>query len=377
MTLSPLLEVTAEIALGHLVRRTLSHLERCELRPLLAQMEGVAAAADRQLLLPLKAGLTFLRLGDHRLAVEELVRAQAADEYAAVASFWLAVALAVTGREDNARHHLRAALALNPFLVRGGILELGAETPAGSVQTESTMAAWTVNVAKLEVGAKVGRIGRIFRKWRSRSAAVLCASTAGDSLVFHALLGSRTLPTVKHQVGEASAIGAVDRRGEWRWVRRCGEELILSSARVAVVRDLSSGRYRLIDLTHGQVLRDWAPEYFAVSFFPRLEHVCRTDAFTNAVRRFRTPLSAMEATTQPALKSMLCDCRGVDSELSEEAYLAAAGAGTWRVRNRWKHRHQIWPGASGVPTCHLEADGAVSWFDRPADGAGGYSSCDR
>ena len=83
---------------------------------LLIRLNSIEEKADMQLLAPLKAGLTFLRLHKLDSAIDELVRAEATDGDAAVAKFWLGVALIMNGQEAAALQFLRSSVVLNPFL---------------------------------------------------------------------------------------------------------------------------------------------------------------------------------------------------------------------------------------------------------------------
>jgi len=79
-------------------------------------LEQIADNVERQMLAPLRAGLTFVQLNEWEKARDEFIRAAATDEDSAVAKAWLGIALTKTGRPDVGRQCLISSVRLNPFL---------------------------------------------------------------------------------------------------------------------------------------------------------------------------------------------------------------------------------------------------------------------
>ena len=264
------------------------------IRSLEDRLHGIEEKLDRQLAADLKAGLTFLRLGELINARDALIKAEAAEPNAAAARFWLSVILLKLGREDLAVERFRGALQLNPFVVPRS-LPAALQIPAGSSAEEAVIrdnvpavkwgkGKW-LNKVKVDNAPFSGWKDRLntyyFRSrrllWGNLQAQIVKASASGGNLVVMWKLNDRVDYSLMQK---GKYIDGVIQGGKYLvsafsiaagyplWHRDLtGKYLNFATPAYAVLHRFEEPKgYELLDIHTGRVKATMSEDYFNTVF---------------------------------------------------------------------------------------------------------------
>lgn len=323
---------------------------------------------DQQLMAPLRAGLTFLKLGQLEKAVDQFVHADAVEPDSAVAKFWLGISLISTGKDKAGRDFLLSAIELNPFVASGFI---GSHTAPDPLTLTSAMAnaksTWAVVLHSRPVLGKLpkskGWLKGVFSEAPTPrvSASISKASTICGELALGWLLGDDLRSKAE------TVVSLFDlRSGRARWHKLGSNlELVLSTPHFVVMKD--GAVFKLLSLDGGRKKRVLNPEYFTVMFGGGFE----TDSEHTWLHQFqRTLLSPQEGYDLAAVKSSkpLGFDHGFCEYCDTEFVLVPGESQRSRVvlENRWTHAHRMdsaaaWGftgvcGLKGASTVRLDVD---------------------
>ena len=339
----------------------------------LEQIEGklsqLDTKVDQQLMAPLRAGLTFLKLGQPEKAVDQLVHAHAVEPDSPVARFWLGICLIGTGKNKEGKDFLLSAIELNPF-VASGFIE--SRTASDALTLTSSMAnaksTWAVMLESRPVLGKLPKSKGWLKAMFSEKAptprvstSISKASTICGELALGWLLGEDLRSTPE------TVISLFDlRSGEARWHKLGSNlELALSTPRFVVIKD--GPVFKLLSLDGGQEKKVLNPEYFTVMFSGGSE----TDSKHTWLHQFQKsllpPQKGYDLATVKSSKPLGFD-HGFCEYCDTECVLVPAANPRIRVvlENRWTHAHRMdsagaWGfigvcGLKGASTMRLDVD---------------------
>jgi tetratricopeptide (TPR) repeat protein len=265
-----------------------------QIKSLENRLQGIEEKIDRQLAADLKAGLTFLRLGELINARDALIKAEANEPNAAAARFWLSVVLLKLGREDLAVDRFQSALQLNPFIVPRN-LPAALQIPTGPNAEEAIIRAnvpavnwgkgkW-LNKVKVDNAPFSGwkdRLNTYYFKskrllWSNLQAQVVKASASGGNLVLMWRLNDRVDYLI---VQNGKSIDGVIKGGKYLvsafslaagtplWHRDLtGKYLNFATPAYAVLHRFEEPKgYELLDIHNGRVKATMSEDYFNTVF---------------------------------------------------------------------------------------------------------------
>ena len=111
-----LLSTLLDLFVGEVLKEVRANLDP-KIQEIQNRLNIIESRMDKVQLLHLQSGLTSIRDGRADDALKEFEYAERADDYGAVARFWLSMMLRKRGREKEATAKLDEALSLNPFVV--------------------------------------------------------------------------------------------------------------------------------------------------------------------------------------------------------------------------------------------------------------------
>lgn len=326
---------------------------------LISSLDRLEARADQQMLAPLRAGMTFLRLSDPQSAVKEFVRAEATDPDSPVSKWWLGLTLLLVGREEG-KDYLRQALECNPRIPLALLPMSGVAPPNSSTATT----AWEIPLPVVLAESMPKQKTPLFEEIPQReSAAVRALSVGGRILVVDWIMGG-CLQVRSRPETVLSAIEPATGHVIWNVVGR--EYLLLfTSRRYVAVRDgrNSAAPRLLLDPRTGATMRSLTSEYFDVAF----------DATWLSAQSQRTPWDAAAMEVEDALarttlrrppKSWLGRLFSFPNEhdfveLAESISVVSDEGILIQGVNHWNHRHFLFPHPPRSPVCALWSEATL------------------
>jgi tetratricopeptide (TPR) repeat protein len=268
-------------ALEQLANR-LSH----ETQQLQERIDRLDDKLERILAMQLKAALTFLELGRFEQALDELVRAEAAEPYAPVTKFWLAVVLWWKGKHDIALKKWQEALTLNPFILVNNY-PVGAPADVfgdfGNHESDRTLVR---NLNDQDFVRKALERSR-WLPTPSAHAVVRKISCSGTHPVFSWDVGVRLPSMGRVQDIRRSNVSSGERlltlldesTGEALWhIRLDGEQLSYATPTVVVIWTPVKSLFKLVDANTGTTCSTMSRGYYETVFCTE-ERVTQSSAF--------------------------------------------------------------------------------------------------
>ena len=336
-----------EIAVDRVVGALAKELEP-EIRSMERRLTGIDAKLDRLLAVPLKAGFFSLRAGDLLGAQRQLAEAEAADEYGAVAKFWLSLVLFQQGKSDLAIEKMRDALLINPFVAPTSSVGQKLFSVIAGLKTVSTSSAeWIQQLNEKKFLRSVPK-NMLRTLWPPDSgprnkAAVCAASCSGDQAVIMWKRGSDLLSDFDIIL---SAFHLPSGRCVWSRRLKKNSQLRFASSRYVVLEFTAPpGGYELLSLRTGQPVTKLTTPYFQIAFCPENSQLRSLHSFNRSnCYMIEAKESWERCCTQPK-RSRIVQLIKTGSwhehtEFTEERCLEGPfGWGTFRFRviNKWQH----------------------------------------
>ncbi len=342
---------------------------------LVDRLDRIEEKIDRQLALPLKAGVTFLRLGKLEEAITELVRAESADAYSSVAKLWLGVALLSDGNATAALGYIEHAILLNPFVASqivasydeffpSSIMQLNSARPTQWVQqlpNEEVLGTlksdWTTGLKTLGKELGSGFAAR-------RSAGISAISISGKHPVICWRLGG----DLSYDYDEVTSVFDMD-TGRCLWsVLTKNTVLCFATLRHAILRAGTEPiQYEFRDLETGKMARLMTRDYFETVFCPATIDLQALGVFTKSNKRMMEASVAYGKTRVELRKGWRSFLRSFvdhdhdyltleETELLDDPF--RFGPHSFRVVNQWRHAHIFYPQAG--PKCGLAGTSIVA-----------------
>ncbi len=363
------LKIFADIIIGEVVKKIREGIESPatkSIEPLLSQMDRIESKAEAQLLIHLRAGLTFLRLNDPSQAVVELVRAEAADKLAAVSSFWLGAALGLCGRQADASRFLERALYLNPFLVNGSICTVTSQISSSKELPPGCKSDWEYDIARLRRGSNIKPSWRPAWTVPITSAATISASMSGEIPILNCQVGyiynerdESCTPFYKPTCVKVLAAFSID--GNLKWAIKSSDDLVFSSESLVVTQSIDEKRIRLIDISTGKLLTDMSQDYFRTAFCPNFSAIKTSPAFGSTNSKFLDRMAALVKAGGSGIDGYRGKKPPVNGEFREEILLRSLkGETQLRIINQWTHQRILYPRA--MIYSNLDASSNITSF---------------
>ena len=226
---------------------------------------------DMQMLAPLRAGLTFLRLGAIDRAIEELVMATSVDPDSAVSNFWLGMLLQSTGRPKG-REFLEASLTLNPHVAFRVFPDALPRFRSSSIyQYDPT---WELEIGSRDYFKRLpcrNVLRTLIQKLnplsvQTGSSAVRAISTGSGNIVV-GWIYSDNLRGSWSVMSAVSSLTVVDGSVVWHTASRDSQLLFASPTFVAIEdKQDKLHSYKLLDAKTGKQRRAMSKSYFELSF---------------------------------------------------------------------------------------------------------------
>ena len=327
---------------------------------LISSLDRLEARADQQMLAPLRAGMTFLRLSDPDSAVREFIRAEATDPDSPVSKWWLGLTLLLVGRAEG-RGYLRQALERNPRIPLALLPASNATLPNFSTATTAWEMSLPVALAKSIPKQKVPFDEEIPQR---ESAAVRALSVGGKILVVDWIMGG----CLRVESRPETVLSAIEPgTGHIMWYL-VGREygLLFTSQRYVAVRD---GRDKdaprlLLDPRTGATMRSLTSDYFDVAF----------NATWLSAQSQPAPweVTAMEVgdalartTVKRPPKSWLGRLLSFPNEhdyveLAESISVIGDDGILVKAVNHWNHCHFLFPPPPRAPVCALWSEATMA-----------------
>jgi tetratricopeptide (TPR) repeat protein len=343
-------------------------------------LHGIERKVERQLAVHLKAGFTFLKMGDLQNARTEFVRAEAADPYAATAKLWLSAMLFKDGQWDFAMKMCRRALLLNPFVgyhpssysnlfsathsnvklqLRSEIwsLQLKDKRFVDKFLKQPLLKTW-LKALKAEFSSKFA--------YRSQVAVRKVSCSGGNPVVFWRL-GSDLLTEYEEIV---SAFELANGKCLWnKFVRK--EELCFATPLLVVLKSKEpAGGYELIDLQTGKRMAKMGTEYYKTVFCPNESYLYQVEPYEKSNVTMTDSIAAEARSRDDSRKdAFIVAIFDHDTIPFEESRTCSDPFGGNHfeicVTNVWQHLHYM-GSAHDFPACGLGCDARLVACNRKA-----------
>jgi len=298
--INPVLEFIASKITGEVLDHVIDSFRQrldAENSLLLDRLAALDAKVDAQLLAPLRAGLRFLQLGKIENALEEFVRAEANDPYAACSKLCLGLTLLEMGHTDGCRVILES-LELNPYLMEGLIPPESLPSVSPLLKTSPGQQVWQISFSEQSILDSLPPkpiLQSLSSHFASRaSAAVRSISTmALQPVVTWALGGDLRDPPEEF-------VSMFDlEHGTCVWTKPLsGSSIYLVTPRFVVLgSDDTPPLFKLLSVEDGRIVRPMRAEYFRLAFLGRSENPARGQLFAPFTRVMMPLEAAYEQTT--------------------------------------------------------------------------------
>jgi hypothetical protein len=306
-----------------------------QIATVLSAIQDLGEKLDRQLLIPLHSGLTYVQLGQWNDALREFIHANAAEPLSPVAKLWLALTLRHLGKGEDATPYFKQSARLNPFVLpmMGEIADKLGDAASGTVIWKQPLESPSL-LAKLP--PQPLKIPGYFR--RRASTAIRSVSTSGENIVIRWVFGG----DLSDRDSEQFITVMKKETGVPLWTLECGGwNLAFASPDVVFLSaDPVAREFRVIDARSGGLLRSVSESYFRSYFVPGPGYPTVRNAFNCDL----WPLSvAYKETTGKKLSwfrqlaGFTHDIKDVKESLSVPLFIDP----TLRllVENAWTHAH--------------------------------------
>jgi hypothetical protein len=222
---------------------------------------------EKNMAMHLRAGLSFMRMGNWREAKNEFVRAEAVDSHSAMAKFWLGLILYRGSSKKLAAEKLRDSLHMNPYIIPSSIMTLEQLQKKFSLKPNSR-ATWTIDLTSSSCPDNL--------QYKTINA----VSLSGGNPVLDAGLGVIAAVDISNGKYLWSKDTYVD-RGMWKdgiW-----KELYFATPYYVVLKSHETPTtYELLDMQTGRSKTTMGQEYFEAIFCPNNSQLTQLDAFKRA-----------------------------------------------------------------------------------------------
>lgn len=328
----------------------------------LRRLDQIEDKVEQHALGPLRAGLTFARLGQWEDARNEFVRAHGIDPLSPIAALWLGQALVRLGRDREASDFVQLAITLNPQLF---MRHLGHSLREG-VGAER----W---VHKLPSPAARGVLSppkrfrdKIVEKWFApNNAAVGVACGLSGSPVVEWVTAQGELEDANKRILTAFEPGS----GVVRWATIDEQYLLFGATpRFVFSHDAKTrDRIQIRDVASGAVLRQVTRRYFESAFQPPVNDV-ETSLFTWKAISLPEARQRSRGEELSRIEGLISGFSHEGSHYHEIGVACLLGKTTEIViRNHYRHRHTTRNSPFGSNVwCDLVAHAYVSEREYPS-----------
>jgi len=251
----------AELAFSQLVDHFVGSIES-QIATVLSAIQDLNDKMDRQLLIPLQSGLTYVQLEKWDDALREFIHANAAEPFSPVAKLWLALALWRLEKPAEAIRFFNQSLRINPFLlpkliqsgVRPGLAEGHTVTWKRPLVSEDVLAQLPAKPIEL------------FNPFQRRAAtAIRRVSTSGANFVVRWVFGGELRDSAEQFI-----IALHKDTGDPLWTLECrGWSLAFATPElVFLYSDSDPQEFRIVDGKSGKILRTIGELFFRSYFVP-------------------------------------------------------------------------------------------------------------
>lgn len=296
--INTLIKSVADKLLDALVEQTCDILRgtRDDIAAIRSQLDIIQSNQEMQLASSLKAGLSYLQLGQRQRAIDSFVKAEADDSRNAVVKVILALLIAQDRKTDFAVDRMCEALQMNPFIVYAMFPDNaphvdGLDMPGSGTEEWSLDLSDKQYLATLETKKKL--MEKFIRSLVGGCSTILAASASGSQVVINfrvhrphilwerGIFWSWKLRGFKPRfnAGDEFVAAMAWGSGTVNWVHQIVDGRLLFATPYWTIIQMDEGSFRLLRSTDGMPASTMGANYFATVLCPNIVALVRLHLF--------------------------------------------------------------------------------------------------
>jgi hypothetical protein len=323
---------------------------------LLGRLDQIEDKLEQQSLGPLRAGLTFARLGLWTQARDEFVRACGIDPSSPVACACLGQALLLAGN-DEGRSFISRAIQLNPFRFAEYLPDTHSGVRETAVLWSHTLPSQSARNVKPATKFRDKAINYFLRP--SVASVATLSGASGFPIVEWYYAASELSASSRRAI---TAFDTVSGRVRWAIPVTKAQVILSTPALVVLGKSVDSNRLTILDAATGNQLREVSRGYFDVA----IQHVDSALAVMRDYLWRGIPIKdawrRSAGRTYGILESLPAGMAHEGARYHEHGTACVLGAPVGvEIRNAYAHRHQVFASVMGVrTTCEFVAHAYVT-----------------